>query len=325
VGELDRYACKVSSEKSIMMNTKSYYKVIILTYIFFSFMLLLIFGGCHSKDNKTDESVKLNVVQISRGDTLINSVGIEVIYIPGGEFMMGSRETPEEVVNTEGGKVEWYRHENPIHKVKISKGFYLGMTEITQEQYEAVMNKNPSAYRGDNLPVENVTWKDAVRFCEKLSKIEKRTYRLPTEAEWEYACRAETDTRFAYGDDYDEVYNFMNYCDKSNTGGYWWQDKEHDDGFDRTAPVKTFKPNAFGLYDIHGNVWEYCGDWHHHDYYANSPTIDPKGPSAGHYRILRGGSWHDGPAYCRAAFRNRNEPDYTCDDNGFRIVLETSH
>jgi formylglycine-generating enzyme required for sulfatase activity len=201
----------------------------------------------------------------------------------------------------------------------------MSMTEITQDQYEAVTNNNPSEYKGNNLPVENVTWKDAVRFCERLSKIEKRTYRLPTEAEWEYACRTETDTRFTFGDDYGAVHNFMNYCDKSNTCGYWWQDKEHDDGFDRTSPVKTFEPNAFGLFDMHGNVWEYCSDWYHHDYYTNSPTVDPKGPLSGQYRVLRGGSWHDGPAYCRAAFRNRNEPDYTCDDNGFRIVLEMSN
>jgi len=309
-----------------VLNIKSYYKVIILAHIFFSYMLLLAFVGCNSKADKTDENhLESNVIQPSRGDTLMNSLGIELVYIPAGEFMMGSRETPEEVVNTEGGQVEWYRHEHPIHNVIISRGFYMGMTEITQGQYQAVMNETPSKYTGDNLPVENVTWKDAVRFCEKLSQIEKRTYRLPTEAEWEYACRAETDTRFTFGDEYDAVHHFMNYCDQSNTCGYWWQDKEHDDGFDRTSPVKSFKSNTFGLYDVHGNVWEYCSDWYHQDYYTNSATIDPKGPLSGQYRVLRGGSWHDGPAYCRAAFRNRNEPDYTCDDNGFRIVLETSH
>ena len=307
-----------------MTDIKNHYKRIILTYLLFSHVLLLAFVGCNSKAEKTNKNIKSTVMQLNRGDTLMNSFGIEFVFIPAGEFMMGSRETPEQVVNTEGGKVEWYLREHPIHKVKISKGFYMGITEITQGQYKAVKNENPSDYIGDNLPVENVTWKDAVRFCEKLSKLEKRTYRLPTEAEWEYACRAETDTRFTYGDDYDAVHNFMNYCDKSNTGGYWWQDKEHDDGFDRTSPVKTFKPNAFGLYDMHGNVWEYCSDWYHHNYYVNSPQIDPKGALSGKYRVLRGGSWHDGPAYCRAAFRNRNEPDYTCDDNGFRIVLETS-
>ncbi|MFC1683314.1 formylglycine-generating enzyme family protein [Candidatus Zixiibacteriota bacterium] len=304
---------------------KSYSKVIIMTFFFFSYVLLLTFWGCNGNSDKANEKLDSSIIQLSRGDMLTNSFGMKLVYIPAGEFMMGSRETPKEVVQTEGGKVEWYLREHPIHHVEITNGFYMGITEITQEQYQAVLNENPSKYRGNHLPVENVTWKDAVRFCEVLSKIEKKTFRLPTEAEWEYACRAGADTRFAFGDDYDAVHKHMNYCDSSNTCGYWWQDREHDDGFDRTSPVKNFEPNAFGLYDMHGNVWEYCSDWYDHDYYASSPEVDPKGPPSGQYRVLRGGSWHDGPAYCRAAFRNRNEPDYTCDDNGFRIALETSH
>jgi len=306
------------------ITTESYDGDILLTCLSSSVLLMLV-AVCPGTVVKAGKTTASAAIQLSRGDTLVNSFGMELIYIPAGQFMMGSRETPEEVVNTEGGKVEWYRREHPIHKVRISRGFYMGTTELTQGQYQAVMKENPSKYRGDDLPVENITWNDAVRFCERLSKIEKRTYRLPTEAEWEYACRAGTDMRFAFGDDYDAVYRFMNYCDSSNTGGYWWQDKEHNDGFDRTSPVKTFEPNGFGLYDMHGNVWEYCSDWYHHDYYQISPAVDPKGPASGQYRILRGGSWHDGPAYCRAAFRNRNEPDYTCDDNGFRVVLETTY
>ena len=170
-------------EQFIMMNIPSHYKLISLIHVLFSCVLLLSLVDCNGNTGQSNEKLQSNVIQPTRGDTLINSFGMEFIYIPAGEFMMGSRETPQEVVNTEGGKIEWYLREHPIHQVKISKGFCLGMTEVTQEQYASVMKKNPSDSRGDYLPVENVTWYDAVRFCEQLSKIEKRTYRLPTEAE----------------------------------------------------------------------------------------------------------------------------------------------
>jgi formylglycine-generating enzyme required for sulfatase activity len=140
-----------------MMTIKSHYYTFILPNVLLVTMLLLIIGDCNSKTDESYKNKESNIIHPSRGDSLINSFGIALIYIPAGEFMMGSRETPEEVVNTEGGKVEWYRHEHAIHRVKISKGFYMGMTEITQEQYQAVMHENPSKYKGDNLPVENVT------------------------------------------------------------------------------------------------------------------------------------------------------------------------
>ncbi|MBN2008252.1 formylglycine-generating enzyme family protein [candidate division KSB1 bacterium] len=282
-------------------------------------MVVLMFIVC-SKENER----YVFTSQFAQGDTLTNSTGMELVFIPAGEFMMGSRETPQQVIATEGGLLDWYQREHPMHRVQITNGFLMGVTEVTQRQYETVMGNNPSAYKGGDLPVEGVTWNDAIKFCKKLSTMEKRNYRLPTEAEWEYACRAGTDTRFHFGSDYSTAHQFMNYCDSSNTCGYFWQDKTHSDGFDRTSPVKSFPPNAFGLYDMHGNVWEYCSDRYLEYYYHESHIIDPKGALTGASRILRGGSWHDGKAYCRAAFRNVNAPDYTCDDNGMRVVLEVN-
>jgi formylglycine-generating enzyme required for sulfatase activity len=173
--------------------------------------------------------------------------------------------------------------------------------------------------KGPQNPVEMVSWNDAVEFCKKLSEKTGKKVRLPTEAEWEYACRAGTTTRFNFGDRDEDLHKYGNYCDKSNTSGFSWQDKQHDDGYDKTAPVGSLKPNAFGLYDMHGNVWEWCADWN--DLYANAKNVDPAGPASGTSRVLRGGSWVNAPQFCRSAIRIRSSPGSRRGNVGFRVVV----
>jgi formylglycine-generating enzyme required for sulfatase activity len=227
---------------------------------------------------------------------ITNSIGMKLVWIPPGEFMMGSP-------SSEKGRED---DEGPVHRVKISKGFWMGQTEVTQSQWQVVMGNNLSGFKGDKLPVERVSWNEAVEFCEKLSSKEGRTYRLPTEAEWEYACRAGTQARFCFGDA------------ESSLGSYAWYGDNSDD---KTHPVGQKEPNAFGLYDMHGNVWEWCGDWYDDKYYSESPGVDPPGPKTGSSRVLRGGSWDHDPWRCRSADRIRSAPGYQSFHYGFRVDL----
>jgi formylglycine-generating enzyme required for sulfatase activity len=240
-------------------------------------------------------------------------VTMTFVLIPAGEFVMGS---PEH----EGGRD---RDEGPRRRVTISRPFYMGVYEVTQEQYEAVMGENPSHFKGARNPVEMVSWDDAVAFCRKLSARTDRTIRLPTEAEWEYACRAGTRTRFSFGNSEAELHRYGNYCDRSNTGGFGHQDKAHDDGYDKTAPVGSFRPNAFGLHDMHGNLQELCWDLYQKDY-RGLETVDPKGPKTGSYGVKyvkRGGGWPDPPRFCRSADRNWKGFASGFIDCGFRVVV----
>jgi type II secretion system protein G len=178
------------------------------------------------------------------------------------------------------------------HEVTLSKPFYMGVTEVTQAQYEAVMGTNPSHFRGATNPVEMVYWNDAAEFCKKLSEKTRRTFRLPTEAEWEYACRAGAQTAFSFGDD------------PSALGDYAWWGRN---SADTTHPVGQKKPNAWGLYDMHGNVWEWCADWY--EAYPKGPVTNPSGPATGRYHVLHGGSWTYVDADCfRCAFRLYYDP-----------------
>jgi formylglycine-generating enzyme required for sulfatase activity len=242
-----------------------------------------------------------------------NAVGMKFALIPAGAFLMG---TPE---NSPGGLSD----QNPQHLVRITRPFYLSAHPVTQEQFERVMGTNPSRFAATGryknrvvgldtgpLPVENITWDEAVAFCQKLSDFADerrvgRTYRLPTEAEWEYACRAGTTTNYCYGDDATQLGAFAWYCD--NSGGI-------------THAVAEKKPNAFGLYDMHGNVWEWCADFYDENYYPRSPLEDPPGPETGNGRVLRGGSWNFSAATCRAALRDHDVPGSRSDSNGFRVA-----
>jgi len=199
--------------------------------------------------------------------------------------------------------------EGPQHEVTITKPFYMGLTEVTQAQYEAVIGKNPSELKGPTNPVENVSWEDADEFCRKLSEKTRRTVRLPTEAEREYACRAGTKTRFSFGDSDGDLGDYAWVA--GNSGG-----KAH--------LVGQKKPNAWGLYDMHGNVTEWCADWN--GSYSSGPSTDPQGAGSGRFRVARGGSWYlDDPGNFRCADRNRNlAPTYRNSHLGFRCAMTPS-
>ena len=231
--------------------------------------------------------------------------------------MMGGDEPPDQVARKcrdEDAKAEWFQNEQPRHRVKITKPFYMGVYVVTQAQYEAVMAANRSNFMGENSPVEQVSWEEAVEFCRKLSLRTGRTIRLPTEAEWEYACRAGTTTAFNTGETIS--------TDQANyNGNYTYGNGRKGEYRKRTVPVGSFAANGLGLYDMHGNVWEWCQDWYHAGYYKVSPTDDPPGPEKGEIRVLRGGSWLDLPRLCRSAYRFAYSPqahfDYVF---GFRVV-----
>ncbi|MGQ4809267.1 Hercynine oxygenase [Candidatus Entotheonellaceae bacterium PAL068K] len=225
--------------------------------------------------------------------TLTDRWGIEFMRLPAGAFMMGS----------ENG----YEDEQPVHWVQISQPFYLGKYEVTQGQWEAVTGSNPSHFTGNpNRPVERVSWHDVQAFIKHLNTIEGREiYRLPTEAEWEYAARAGTTTDYHFGND------------RSQLGKYAWYSKTS--GYE-THPVGQLQPNAWGLHDMHGNVWEWVQDRYDASYYEQSPARDPRGPSGGSARVLRGGSWRHRPALVRSANRGGDPPAYRDADLGFRLL-----
>jgi len=220
---------------------------------------------------------------------------MKLVLIRPGKFMMGSPDSEQGRESKEG----------PQHEVVITKPFYMGVTEVTQAQYEAVMGMNPSKFTGPTNPVEYVSWDDAVLFCRKLSEKTGKTARLPTEAEWEYACRAGTKTRFSFGDS------------DSVLGDYaWWESNCGG----KTHPVGQKKPNPWGLYDMHGNVWEWCAD--RYGSYSSGVSTDPQGATSGDRRLVRGRSWRDdGPGDFRCAARHVIGPAYRGDDRGFRVAM----
>jgi len=222
-----------------------------------------------------------------------NGVSMEFVLVPAGSFDMGSPDSEKGRDSDEG----------PVRKVQIAKAFYIGKYEVTQNQYLAVMGKNPSMFNGQNLPVERVSWDEAVACCRKIGG------RLPTEAEWEYACRAGSKTRFGYGDDLN--YAQLGECAwySANSGG-------------TTHPVGQKKPNSFGLYDMHGNVYEWCSDWF--AAYGNAQTANPAGASSGQSRVCRGGGWIVNAWFCRSANRHTFSPEFRGIGLGFRVVLDSN-
>jgi formylglycine-generating enzyme required for sulfatase activity len=234
--------------------------------------------------------------------------------IPEGKFVMGSPE------------FEIYRvPDESQHVVQVTQPFYMGMCEVTQGQYQAVMGTNPSWFSSsgggkarvtgldtDLFPVENVSCNEALEFCRRLSAKENRAYRLPTEAEWEYACRAGTRTAFYTGN--------ME-ADLAKAGWYGANLIPVGSSSNRTNRVGLKEPNAFGLYDMHGNVWEWCADWYDADYYSDSPEQDPSGPLSGVARVIRGGGWLRGPRLCRSAYRGKLAPDDRQYFTGFRVCV----
>jgi formylglycine-generating enzyme len=220
-----------------------------------------------------------------------NSIGMKFVWIPPGNFIMGS---PKE-------EKERREHETQ-HKVTLTKGFYMGVYTVTQEEWQAVMGNNPSKFKGEkNLPVEMVSWDDCQEFIKKLREKDKKAYRLPSEAEWEYACRAGTKTPFHFGETIS--------TDQANyNGDFTYGDGKKGMNRAKTTPVGSFPANAWGLHDMHGNVWQWCEDWYAD--YPQKDVTDPQGPEKGQSRVLRGGSWNAYPGHCRSASRRRNEPGY---------------
>ena len=234
---------------------------------------------------------------VQAGEITTNSIGMKMVLIPAGEFLMGSPDSDNDASDDE----------KPQHRVKITRPFYLGVFPVTQDEYERVMRKTPSRFKGDpRRPVEMVSWTYAMEFCHRLSEKEDKQYRLPTEAEWEYACRAGSTTKWCFGDS------------ESLLGEYAWY---FDNSDQATHPVGQKKANAWGLYDMHGNVSEWCADWYHGSYDGHSPPSDPEGPSSSSHRVYRGGSWLDDAWHCRSAYRNDRWPGDEGSYLGFRVSL----
>lgn len=221
---------------------------------------------------------------------------MDLVLIPAGKFTMGSPE------NEAGRRAD----EGPQREVTISKAFYIGACEVTQEQYQAVIGKNPSRYSGAKNPVDQVSWDDSVEFCKKLSARTGKSVRLPTEAQWEYACRAGTKTRFSFGDV------------DADLDAYGWNGRASGGV---SHPVAQKKPNAWGLYDMHGNLEEWCSDWYA-DSYANAGNRDPQGPDSGTTRVLRGGVSGAPRDFCRSAGRRGRLPWPRLGNQGFRVVMD---
>lgn len=302
-----------------------------------------------------------------------NLLKMQFVLIPSGAFMMGSDESPDVLAGDfpllERKRFVELADEAPVHKVRITRAFYLGLHEVTVAQFRSFVVasgykpeaeadgtggygynraydpdkslrgdafegrsteyswRNPGFAQGDDHPVVNVTWNDALAMSKWLSEKEGVKYRLPTEAEWEYAARAGTRTRYHSGNDVQSLLQVANLFD-ADAGKNWPKWQSHalagHDGFEFTAPAGSFAANAFGLYDMHGNVWEWCADWYDENYYARSPLSDPKGPEAGAVRVRRGGSWHTWPFYVRSSYRNWNAPSTRYTLVGMRLLREVS-
>jgi formylglycine-generating enzyme required for sulfatase activity len=244
-------------------------------------------------------------------EVLNTAISLDMVLIPAGNFLMGS---PKD-------ELDRFDSESPQHLVTVPS-FCLGKYPVTQTQYQAVMGTNPSRFKGGDRPVERVSWEEAVAFCERLSQLAGREYRLPSEAEWEYACRARTTTPFHFGETI--TTDLANYDGTDDPDGKWsgsYGRGSKGNYRKETTPVGTFPPNAFGLYDMHGNVWEWCLD-HWHDNYEGAPTDGSAWLSEDKSlnRLLRGGSWDYSPRNCRSAVRYLNSPGYRFYIIGFRVL-----
>lgn len=233
-------------------------------------------------------------VEVNSGRFTVNGVSFEMVRVEGGTFRMGATSEQEDEADS---------NEKPVHSVTLSS-YYIGKTEVTQSLWQAVMGSNPSNYKGSDLPVECVSWNDCQEFIQKLNRLTGRNFRLPTEAEWEFACRGGNNSR---------GYKYSGSNDIDNVAWYW------DNSGEKTHPVGTKAPNELGIYDMSGNVWEWCADWYG-DYSSGAQT-NPTGPYGGSLRVGRGGCWFNDVSYCRSSIRVRNFPAYRYYYLGLRLAL----
>ncbi len=240
-----------------------------------------------------------------------NSVNLEMVDIPGGKFLMGTEDEEIERLVKKFDR-EYFRREKPQQEVTV-QSFFMGKYPVTQKQYQEVMSKNPSYFKGDERPVEQVTWDEAEEFCQRLSEKTGKKYRLPSEAEWEYACRAGTTTAFHFGETI--TTDLANY-----NGNHTYASEPKGEYRGKTTSVGKFPPNAFGLYDMHGNVWEWCEDnWH--DNYENTPTNGSAWVlGASSKKVICNSSWNYFPDLFRSAYRNSLSRDLRSDSVGLRVV-----
>ncbi len=238
---------------------------------------------------------KIRAIPLSSNQTFtVNGVEFNMVFVEGGTYTMGA--------TLEQGS-DAYDWEKPTHSVTLSD-YYIGETEVTQELWKAVMGKNPSYFKGNDLPVERVSYKDVQKFITKLNQKTGKTFRLPTEAEWEYAARGGKKSKG------------YKYSGSNNINDVAWY---YDNSNSKTHSVKTKQPNELGIYDMSGNVWEWCSDWY--GSYSSYSQTNPQGPSSGSYRVFRGGSWINFAWYCRVADRYYNYPSSRHDGLGFRLAL----
>jgi formylglycine-generating enzyme required for sulfatase activity len=261
----------------------------IISLILATFLALAGYSAVHAQQKETPKLIA-------------NRVGMKFVWIPAGSFTMGSP-------NQEKSRGD----DEIVRKVTLTRGFYMGVHAVTQEQWQAVMGNNPSEFKGSkNLPVDSVSWDDSRQFCKKLRDKDRRAYRLPTEAEWEYACRAGTTGPFHFGDTIGvEQANYNgNFVYGMGIKGVYRA---------KTVPVGNFAANAWGLHDMHGNIWQWCQDWH--GGYAQKDTVDPQGSKTGKNRVLRGGSWGSHPVFLRSANRNFSDPASRTEFYGLRVCF----
>lgn len=267
------------------------------------------------REDAVPDSIALPNAASDANSLIENSIGMRLALVPKGSFMMGS---PESEAGRELSEVR--------HLVRLTRHFYLGVYEVTQSEYERVMGTNPSGFVSlsvddrSRFPVEHVSWEDAVEFCRKLSELPAerslgRVYRLPTEAEWEYACRAGSTTPYHFGMQ-------LNGEGANCNGSFPYGTTLTGVYLKQPAAVGAYAANSFGLGEMHGNVLEWCSDWYAEDYYTKSPESDPTGPTAGSRRVVRGGSWSDNASVCRSSARYGMDPAYRGDDVGFRVAFQ---
>jgi formylglycine-generating enzyme required for sulfatase activity len=274
------------------------------------------YGGlstvCAEGKEEKQKPVALNdhLLDLGKGVTM------QLAEIPAGKFMMGSTLSAAEVAKVFTSKEERHTNEHPRREVTISRPFDIGIHEVTQAQWRAVMGTEPwkgkiSGKPGDDYAAGWMNWTEANAFCQRLSKSTGKTVTLPTEAQWEYACRAGTETEFCFGDDPGKMGDYA-----------WYQTNARKTGEEYAHAVGKKKPNAWGLYDMHGNVWEWCRDGYAADFYTTSGAVDPENTSATQLRAVRGGSWHNDPLHCRSAGRNSwTGTSYRHYNYGFRVIV----